>query len=68
MRVHSEWDEDHVLVVEFTNDAVAMDERRRWGGWLVCAPKFGPFMTLKIVVCIGSDGFEDVFGDDGLGR
>jgi hypothetical protein len=24
-------------------------------------------MTLKIVVCIGSDGFEDVFSDDGPG-
>ena len=24
-------------------------------------------MTLKIVVYIGSDGFEDVFNDDGLG-
>ncbi len=31
------------------------------------ASELGTFMTLKIVVCIGSDGFEDVFSDDGPG-
>ena len=37
MWVNSEWDEDHVFLVEFSNDVVTMDE---WGGgcgWLVYA-------------------------------
>jgi len=44
-----------------------MDEGGGGGGWLVHASELGSFMTLKIIVCIGSDGFEDVFSDDGLG-
>ena len=46
-----------------------MNEGGGGGGRLVYASKFESFMTLKIIVivCIGSDGFEDVFSDDGLG-
>ena len=44
-----------------------MNEGGGGGGWLVHASKLGSFMTLKIIVCIGSDGCEDVFSDDGLG-
>ena len=67
MWVNGEWDEDHVFLVEFSNYIVAMDERGGGGVWLVHSPKFTMFMMLKVVVCIGSDGFEDVFSDDGLG-
>jgi len=36
----------------------------RWGGgccWFGGASKFASFMHLKMVVCIGSDGLDDVF-------
>ena len=36
----------------------------RWGGgscWFADASKFASFMNLKMVVCIGSDGLDDVF-------
>ena len=63
-----EWDEDHVFVVEFSNDVVTVDHKGGGGGvWLVHTPKFVTFMTLKVVVCIGSDGVEDVFSGDRLG-
>ena len=52
---------------EFSNDVVTMDEWGGCGGWLVHASELGSFMTLKIIVCIGSDGLEDVFSDDGPG-
>ena len=67
MWVNGEWDEDHVFVVEFSNYIVAMDERGGGGVWLVHSPKFTTFMTLKVVVCIGSDGVEDIFSGDVLG-
>jgi len=67
MWVNGEWDEDHVFVVEFSNDIVTMDERGGGGVWLVHSPKFTTFMTLKVVVCIGSDGVEDIFSGDVLG-
>ena len=65
--INRDWDEDHVFVVEFTNDAVTMDERGGGGVWLVHSPKFTTFMMLKVVVCIGSDGVEDIFSGDVLG-
>ncbi len=49
MWINSEWDEDHVFLVEFSNDGVAMDEWGGCGGGLVDASEFGPFMTLKII-------------------
>jgi hypothetical protein len=67
MWVNGEWDEDHVFVVEFSNYIVAMDERGGGGVWLVHSSKFTTFMTLKVVVCIGSDGVEDIFSGDVLG-
>ena len=59
--VNRDWDEDHVFVVEFANDFVAMD---RWGGggsWFADSSKFVLFVHLKMVICIGSDGLDDVF-------
>ena len=38
-----------------------MNERYIGGGGLVHASKFATFMSLKIVVCIGSDCVENVF-------
>jgi hypothetical protein len=67
MWINSKWDQDHVFLVEFSNDVVAVNERGGGGGRLVYSSKFESFMTLKIIVCIGSDGCEDVFSDDGLG-
>ena len=68
MWINGEGDEKHVFVVEFTNDIVTMNE---WGGvcrWLVHTSKtFVSFMTLKVVVCIGSDSVEDIFSVHGLG-
>ena len=59
-RVNRDWDEDHVFVVEFSNDLVAV---YRWGGtscWFADASEFASFMHLKMVVCVGSDGLDDV--------
>ncbi len=59
--VNCDWDEDHVFVVEFSNDFVAV---YLWGGdscWFADASDFASFMHLKMVVCIGSDGLDDVF-------
>jgi hypothetical protein len=67
MWVDGEWDKGHVFVVEFSNDLITMDEGGGGGVWLVHMSKFVTFMTLKVVVCIGSDGAEDVFSGDGLG-
>jgi hypothetical protein len=39
-----------------------VDERCIEGGGLVHTSKFAAFMALKIVVCIGSDFVENVFG------
>ena len=66
--INREGDEDHVSLVEFANDGVTVDEWGGWGCWLVHSSEFGAFMTLKIVVCIGSDGCEDVFSDECSGR
>ncbi len=38
-----------------------MDERCIGGGGLVHMSKFSAFMSLKVVVCIGSDFVENVF-------
>ena len=65
--IDSEGDEDHFIVSDFTNDIVTMDERGGGGVWLVHSSKFTMFMTLKVVVCIGSDGVEDIFSGDVLG-
>ena len=59
--VNCDWDEDHVFVVEFANDFIAV---YRWGGgscWFADVSEFASFMRLKMVICIGSDGLDDVF-------
>ena len=59
--VNHDWEEDHVFVVEFANDFVAVD---RWGGgsrWFADASEFALFMQLKMVICVGSDGLDNVF-------
>ncbi len=48
-------------MVEFANDLITMDERFGGGGGLVHTSKLAVFVALKIVVCIGSDCFENVF-------
>jgi hypothetical protein len=61
MWVDSEGDENHVFVVDLTNDIITMN---KWGGVgrrLVHTSKFASFMALKVVVCIGSDSVKDVF-------
>jgi len=66
--VDGEWDENHISVVEFADNIVTMN---KWGGvrgWLVHSPEFSSFVALKVVVCIGSDGVEDVFSVNGFGR
>jgi hypothetical protein len=52
-RIDGKRDEDHVFVIKFTNDTVAMDEGGGAGGGLVHPSQFTMFMMLKIVVCIG---------------
>jgi len=44
-----------------------MDERCGVDGGFVHTPKFTSFMTMKIVVCIGSDCVENVVRFVGLG-
>jgi hypothetical protein len=59
--VNHDWEEDHVFVLGFANDFVAVD---RWGGgscWFADASEFASFMQLKMVICIGSDGLDNVF-------
>jgi hypothetical protein len=48
-------------LVEFADDLITVDERCIGGAGLVHTSKFAVFMALKIVVCIGSDFFENVF-------
>ena len=65
----SEEGDDHALVVDFTNDIVTINKWEGVGGWLVHTSKFVTFMMLKkVVVCIGSDGVEDIFRGGVLGR
>jgi hypothetical protein len=54
-RINGKRDEGHVFVIKFTNDTVAMDEGGGASGGLVHLPQFTPFVSLKIVFCIGSD-------------
>ncbi len=68
MWVDSEGDENHVFVVDITDDIITMNE---WGGvgrWLVHTPKFASFVALKVVVCIGSDSVKDVFSVQVFGQ
>jgi hypothetical protein len=65
-RINGKRDEDHVFVLKFTNDTVAMDEGGGAGGELVHPSQFAAFVTLKIVVCIGSDCVENIFRVRGL--
>ena len=54
MGVNGEGDEDHVFVVDLSDDSITMN---KWGciiRWLVHTSKFASFVTLKIVICIGS--------------
>jgi hypothetical protein len=44
-----------------------MDERCGGGGGFLCMSKFALFMTLKVVICTGSDCVENVFSLGGLG-
>jgi hypothetical protein len=67
-RINDERDEDHVFVIKFTNDTIAMDEGGGAGGGLGHPSQFTSFMMLKIVVCIGSDCVENIFIMKGLGR
>jgi hypothetical protein len=66
--VDSEGDEDHVFVVDFTDDVITMNEWGGVGSWLVHTSKFASFVALKVVVCIGSDSVEDVFSVRVFGR
>jgi hypothetical protein len=66
--VDSKGDENHVFVVDFTDDIITMNE---WAGvdrWLVHTSKFASFVALKVVVCIGSDSVKDVFSVHVFGR
>jgi hypothetical protein len=59
--VNCDWDEYHVFVVEFAYDVVAVD---RWGGGsyrFVDSSKFVSFVHLKMAICVGSDGLDNVF-------
>jgi hypothetical protein len=47
--------------IEFANDLITVDERCIGCGGLVHTSKFATFMSLKVVVCIGSDSVENVF-------
>ena len=68
MWVDSEGDEDHVFVVDFTDDVITMNEWGDVGSLLVHTSKFALFVVLKVVVCIGSDSVEDVFSVRVFGR
>ncbi len=54
-------------MIQFANDIITMDERCGGGGGFVCTSKSALFMTLKVVICIGSDCVENVFSLGGLG-
>ena len=58
--INGEGDEDNFFVY-FANDIITVDERCGGGGGFVHTSKFASFMTLNIVVCIGSDCIENVF-------
>ena len=58
--VNSEWKKYHVLVVEFTDDVVAMHEWVCGCRGFVYLTEFSTFMMLKIIVCIGSYCVEDI--------
>ncbi len=60
-RIDGKRDEDHVFVIKFTNDTVAIDEGSGAGGRLVHPSQFTSFVMLKIVVFIGSDCVENIF-------
>ena len=47
--------------IEFADDLITTDERCIGCGGLVHKSKFTVFMSLKVVVCIGSDSVENVF-------
>jgi hypothetical protein len=66
-RINGKRDEDHVFVIKLTNETVAMDERGGAGGGRVHPSQFTAFVTLKILVCIGSDCVENIFRVRGLG-
>ena len=53
--------------LQSANDIITMDEGCGGGGGLVHTSKFASFMTLKVVICIGSDCVENVFRLGGLG-
>jgi len=59
--VNGERDKYHVFTIEFADDLIAVDEWCIGGGGLVHTSKFSAFMSLKVVVCIGSDFVENVF-------
>ncbi len=60
--VNCEWDKDHVFVVEFANDAIiAMDWRGGGSFRFVDSSQFVSFVHLTMVICIGSDGLNNVF-------
>ncbi len=48
-------------MIEFAYDLITVDEWCIGGGGLVHTSKFSTFMSLKVVVCIGSDFVENVF-------
>ena len=54
MWIDGEGDEDHVFVVDLSDDSIAMNKWGCIGGWLVHTSEFALFVTLKIVICIGS--------------
>ena len=54
MWIDGEGDEDHVFVVDFSDDSIAMNKWGCIGRWLVHTSKFASFVTLKIVICVGS--------------
>ncbi len=47
-------------MVDFTNEVVAMDEGGIGGRGFVMTSKLTLFVTLNILVCIGSDSVENV--------
>jgi hypothetical protein len=59
--VNGERDKNHVFTIEFADDLITVDEWCIGGGGLVHTSKFSAFMSLKVVVCIGSDFVENVF-------